>query len=332
LVFCSHLYHGRLAYSPNESSRRSSFNSDVDVVSVSDAEYHSELSELNMQITKIRQQLLNLEENQGHNDDQYIRVKQDNAILRERVNQLEEQLQTSEQAWKQRLDEAERKNKEMLVRISRERQLEMEASALRYKLLERDHEGCTAEKQRLQSELEALREKFNRISLQLEESLDQLKISDQTLAEKSAECSRLQEEDRARLNEASDTIDELREQLEEISREHDLCNSTTIEDPNNEIAQEVQRLREERKKLLATNDELHAELLQASVDHGKSLLQDGISLADELCVEKMSRDQLMESLKEQETVNQKLRVYVEGILTRVIEMYPAILEIRLDKE
>ena len=37
--------------------------------------------------------------------------------------------------------------------------------------------------------------------------------------------------------------------------------------------------------------------------------------------------QLINALKEQEVCNQKLRAYIEGILIRVIERHPEILEI-----
>ena len=52
---------------------------------------------------------------------------------------------------------------------------------------------------------------------------------------------------------------------------------------------------------------------------------------DEVTVPLMAQSstpvQLIQALKEQEVCNQKLRIYIEGILLRVIEKHPEILEV-----
>ena len=46
----------------SDGSRRSSFNSDVEAMSVSDAELHSGISDLSSQVSKIQKQLVMMEE------------------------------------------------------------------------------------------------------------------------------------------------------------------------------------------------------------------------------------------------------------------------------
>lgn len=55
-----------------------------------------DLKVLYVQVSKIQKQLTAMEENHFTADDKHVRLKQDNAVLQERLNILEEQMQTTE--------------------------------------------------------------------------------------------------------------------------------------------------------------------------------------------------------------------------------------------
>jgi Rab11 family-interacting protein 3/4 len=103
---------------------------------------------------------------------------------------------------------------------------------------------------------------------------------------------------------------------------------TSVADQMLALENEMERVRGECRRLVEQNEDLHAQLLHDSVEKGRSLLADRPpSLADELNGTRDSK-QLLNALKEQEVCNQKLRAYINGILIRVIERHPEILEIR----
>lgn len=92
--------------------RRDSFNSDIENMSVSDAELHSELSDISskvlfcvpflllerlQQVTGISQKLQMLEEVHMSSDEQRSRLKVENATLLERMGALEDQLANVEE-------------------------------------------------------------------------------------------------------------------------------------------------------------------------------------------------------------------------------------------
>lgn len=93
------------------------------------------------------------------------------------------------------------------------------------------------------------------------------------------------------------------------------------------LEDEIERLRDENRSLKDQNEDLQAQLLHESVTCGQSLLANETpSLAAEL--HGMDSTELMNALREQEVCNQKLRTYINGILMRVIERHPEILEIK----
>lgn len=93
------------------------------------------------------------------------------------------------------------------------------------------------------------------------------------------------------------------------------------------LEEENVELKNEIRRLVQQNEDLQAELLHDSVVKGRHLLEDNIaSLADELSGKDTT--EVMKALKEQEICNQQLRTYINGILMRVIEIHPEILEIK----
>ncbi|KAK5966153.1 FIP domain protein [Trichostrongylus colubriformis] len=98
------------------------------------------------------------------------------------------------------------------------------------------------------------------------------------------------------------------------------------------LEESLEQARADIRDLQRERDDLQAQLLAASVERGQSLLADKPSLADELMSGGGDSQQILEALREQEVCNQKLRVYINGILMRVIERHPEILEIGEQKQ
>lgn len=89
----------------------------------------------------------------------------------------------------------------------------------------------------------------------------------------------------------------------------------------------LSQFRDENKRLKETNEELQAQLLQAQLEEGKSLIQDGnksYSLADEMG--DIDVHKLMSALKEQQEDNARLRKYIDDILLKIVENNPEILD------
>lgn len=87
------------------------------------------------------------------------------------------------------------------------------------------------------------------------------------------------------------------------------------------------KLRDENRRLKEANEELQAQLLNIQLEEGRSLVQEGnksYSLADEMGDIDVQR--LMKALKEQQDDNARLKKYMEGILLKIVEKNPEILE------
>lgn len=72
-----------------------------------------------------------LADNQHLTDERYARTKEENAALQARVHMLEEQLRDTELRCEERLASEDRRHRELVTRVDREKQLHIDNCAIR---------------------------------------------------------------------------------------------------------------------------------------------------------------------------------------------------------
>lgn len=320
----SRLYNGR------SSSRRDSgsFGSEPELISFSDNEIHSEITDISSQVTSISKRLVEMEENQSVSNDERNRLKLENALLTERIHVLEEQLQVTEQRYKDRLNEESIRNRDLIKRTEREKELEIESAKLKYEVIQRDFSQLKREKEKLADECSNLRETLEGLRDELNMTHLLCEDLEEERAKLDKEYRRFKEEAQHDMDSSSEMVEELSRQTEELRARTGVPRQGSMADQIVSLEDELERVRAETRELRQQNEDMHAQMLQDSVERGRSLLEDGagLSLADEL--NGKDTTELVNALREQEVCNQKLRVYINGILMRVIERHPEILEIK----
>ena len=116
-----------------------------------------------LQVHHLEEKFTVLAENQSDVDDRYSRAKQENAELSTKLFMVEEQLRDVEQRGEDKLREEQRRFKEALGRLDREKQLQIENYEIRLQNLEKDLELTKAESSRYKQQLD--RERTDRIHL-----------------------------------------------------------------------------------------------------------------------------------------------------------------------
>lgn len=83
------------------------------------------------QVQVLQKQMNALADNQHLTDERYARTKEENAALQARVHMLEEQLRDTELRCEERLASEERRHRELVTRVDREKQLHIDNCAIR---------------------------------------------------------------------------------------------------------------------------------------------------------------------------------------------------------
>lgn len=102
-----------------------------------------------------------LAENQSDVDDRYTRAKQENSELSTKLFLLEEQLRDVEQRADDKVRNEQKRCKELLARLDREKQLQIENYDIKLQALEKELEHTKTESSRQKQQLE--RERYERI-------------------------------------------------------------------------------------------------------------------------------------------------------------------------
>lgn len=303
-------------------SRRDSLGSDPELISFSDTDMH----DITNQVTMISKKLSEMEEQQLHSNDERGRLRTENAVLTERVHVLEEQLLVAEERFREQIHEEKNRTKELIQRMEREKQLEAESMSLKYQMLEKDLHATRKEAEKARDEIARHRDAVDDLRGQLAESKLLIEDLEEERIKLARQFKRFKEEAQQDISNSSEMVEVLTQQTEELRRNGTPRQGSIIEQISS-LEESLEQARADIRDLQRERDDLQAQLLAASVERGRSLLADEPSLADELMSGGGDSQQILEALREQEVCNHKLRVYINGILMRVIERHPEILEI-----
>ena len=136
-------------------------------------------------------------------------------------------------------------------------------------------------------------------------------------------------------------LDEANSRLEEMSYQKQRANTVYANDDQlalraKELEAELNALKSENASLSNHIVELNAQILKHSMEASgggrfivnlttqNHVTHKGPSLADEL--DKMSSNEVMEALKLEQQISQRLTEYIDNILTRIMEHSPELLE------
>ncbi|KOC60155.1 Rab11 family-interacting protein 4A [Habropoda laboriosa] len=246
------------------------------------------------------------------------------------IIKLEEAAKDAEARTEERLQAEQRRHREWVSRLERERQLQLENYAIKLQAIEVEGTNLRDEIGRLREQLEKVRAEKSRLENDLEEARREVET--------------VREGERQAISRANETHYQLEAAREELSMR--------VEDQQRieELMQQVAQLRAHNKSLEESRDELQA---AAALQAGRELLmlnpcnnvtEKGPSLAVELLAgmnqdqmdgqipgesgEPCSISEMKQALKEQQEVNTQLRAYIDGILLNIVENYPQLLEVK----
>jgi len=313
-------------------------------------------------VQMLQEQVGHLAESQATTDDRYSKVKQENATLTQKVHMLEEHIREIELQSQERLIEEQKRHKELLQRLEREKVLELENLAIKLQSAERENATVQRDLTSLRSQVDRLKTEKSQLEQELFESQQSYTLLQSEYAKneenlkKATEIIEKDRSDNAQIvEELSKEVDTLREQLRRTTAEDvirndppvisDVHGNDVIQDRpisrEKEMEAELKNLREETRKLKEEKEDLQAQVINGGVIAGRNVLQTAasISIADELGSLSDNQEfpqlpsieeykEVRNALKEQQDVNAQLRGYIDGILTNIIEKYPELLEVK----
>ncbi|KAK5642507.1 hypothetical protein RI129_008674 [Pyrocoelia pectoralis] len=307
----------------NSSGRSSTCDTADDMYS--DASLEEDVLDLNNKFQLLQQQVGYLQDSANHNDERYTRAKADNAALQARVIMLEEQLRDAEMRYEDRLQDEQRRSKELMLRVEREKQLQLENANIRLQSAEAESASMKQEVTRQRIRLEKLEADRQEYCDQIQDLKHELEICKENESLFKEQEKRLIQDEEAHTHLIKDLSHEV-ERLRSEARTPALPTTSPETLRLEELHEEMAVLRDKNNQLREANEELQANLLTAGVEQGRLLTAGETSLAAEL--EAMTHDQIQQALKEQQDVNIQLRAYIDGILLNIVENYPQLLEVK----
>jgi predicted nucleic acid-binding Zn-ribbon protein len=290
----------------------------------SDTSIEEDVLDLNNKVQVLQKQMNALADNQHLTDERYARTKEENAALQARVHMLEEQLRDTELRCEERLASEERRHRELVTRVDREKQLHIDNCAIRLQSIEAANDTLRLEAEKCKSALDMMRN---------EKTLLELRVNDLNTGAQSfkdeirlleAEIRKLKQRER----DNEDIIKGLTRELE-VSRLEKEAMVTELHSPSpyvTELTAQLESLKHQNRSLKDSYDELQASSIAKGIEKGRLLLTESPSLASEL--DGLTHDDMKTALKDQQEVNDQLRTYIDNILLNIVENHPELLEVK----
>jgi len=275
---------------------------------------------------------------------------------------LEEHIQQIEVQAQEKVGDEQRRNRELMQRLEREKALELENYAIKLQSAERQGASNQRDITALRSQVDRLKTEKGQLEQELFEAQQSYSILQKECQGLEDSFKRTQEQleyersDNSRLvEELSKEVDDLRSQLsvrrnnsEDViitsNPESGTLHPELVLHPDTsrvrELESELKSLRDESRKLKEEKEDLQAQVINGGVNAGRMVLQNAasISIADELGSLSDNQEfpnvptaeeykEVRNALKEQQEVNASLRDYIDRILNNIILQHPELLEV-----
>ncbi|XP_050430356.1 rab11 family-interacting protein 4A isoform X2 [Adelges cooleyi] len=306
----------------NSSGRSSICDTPDDVYS--DTSIEEDVHDLNNKVQVLQKQMNALADNQSLTDERYARTKEENAALQARVHMLEEQLRDTELRYEERLASEERRHRELVTRVDREKQLHIDNCAIRLQNIEAANENMRQEAEKCKLMLETTRNE----KIVLEQRVGDLNISLQSFRDEIHILEAELRKQKQRVRENEEIIEGLTKELE-ASRLEKEAMVTKLHSPSpyvTELTAQLESLKHQNRSLKDSYDELQASSIAKGIERGRMLLTESPSLASEL--DGLTHEDMKSALKDQQEVNDQLRAYIDNILLNIVENHPELLEVK----
>uniref|UniRef100_A0A8C9YTT6 RAB11 family interacting protein 3 n=1 Tax=Sander lucioperca TaxID=283035 RepID=A0A8C9YTT6_SANLU len=281
-----------------------------------------------------------LEKESESSGEQHARLRQENLHLVHRANALEEQLKEQEVHADEKLQQETRRHKEALIKLERERGLELENLQARLQQLDEENSELRSCVPCLRANIERQEEEKRKLQDETEAMCDRLQDETESRRKMADKLSHERHQNQKEKECTQELIEDLRKQLEHLQLYKLEAEAKRGRTPGAglqeyqtrtreaELEQEIKRLKQDNRSLKEQNDELNGQIINLSIQGAKNLMS--ASFSDSLAAEinNVSRVELMEAVHKQEEINYRLQDYIDKIIVAIMECNPSILEVK----
>lgn len=313
-------------------TRRSSYGSD-EIFDDIDGNFQ----DLNDRVKDLESQLRLLTNSQGETSTKQNKLKDENSVLVTKVLYLEEQLRDMELKADDRLGEERKLHQDLIVRHNREKTEQVDYLTQRLQRIEGEYETLKEEASKMRLEINKLRSEKIELQERMLEKQEMYNMLYDDNERLKAEYHRQEDLHKQERRSTGQLLDELGKELDEL-RKYKIEVESGARTPSGSVSyfprqyqdlqSEIHKLKEENRGLQNSNEDLNAQLMNRCVEEGKSLLMDvasSKSLAEEL--EHLTKEELMEKLRQEQEFGMRLKQYVDRIIITILEKNPSLLEI-----